>query len=350
MSPKILITIGSGSYFSSQLSLLSFDFDKEQFDIVHSQVNNIYSESTKGFLGLAKCPLGYVITSEAQIHILSKNLSNSQSFTYEFFNDVHYTHWSDNHNKYFVTNTGLDTIEVFDKDMRLDKTIHLLQINDLYRILAQTASGIRKKIYSKNRRNIDNHTLEDMRYKNLSKKINYPGLQKYFLPALFRAKKIDFRYAFMRPHVVHPNYICEIDNDILVTLKNPGEVRSILNKKVLLTGLKGPHDGCLRQNSFLLTESGSGMLSWADNIHKSVDLLSAKFRRIQICDPKEGFVRGVDLISGEYLIVAVSKRREINDQKPAWLALVNKKTGSIENKYEIPYEFGTNPFSVLKLT
>ncbi|WP_136987654.1 hypothetical protein [Synechococcus sp. N5] len=349
MTSKILITIGGGCYFSSHMSLLSFDLDNEQFDIAFSKENNIYGESTKGFLGLVESPLGYLITSEAQIHILSKSLLSSQSFTYKFLNDAHYTHWSDYHNKYFVANTGLDTIEVLDKDMRPNKSIHLLQQKDLFRILAQTASSIKQKIFPRDCSLTINPTLEDIRYKKLSKKIILPGLQKYFLPALFRARSIDFRFAFMRPHVVHPNYICEFDDDILVTLKNPGEVRSIYSKQILLKGLKGPHDGCLRNNTYLLTESSNGIVSWADNIHRSTDLKSANFKRVQVCDPKKGFLRGVELISDEHLLVAVSKRREVQDDQPAWLALINKKIGFVEKKYEIPYELGTNPFSILKI-
>ena len=349
MSPKVLITIGGGCYFSSYMSLLSFDLDTEQFDLVYSKDNNIYGESTKGFLGLAKTPLGYVITSEAQIHILSKDLSSSQSFTYKFLNDAHYAHWSNYHNKYFVANTGLDTIEVFDHDMRHNKSLHLLQQKDLFRVIAHTASSIRQKIFPRDRPIAINPTLEDIRYKKLSKKICFPGLQKYFFPALFRARSIDFRFAFMRPHVVHPNYICEFDDDMLVTLKNPGEVRSIYSKQVLLSGLKGPHDGCLRNNTYLLTESSNGIVSWADNIHRSIDLRSANFRRIQVCDPKKGFLRGVELISHDHLLVAISKRREVHDEKPAWLALINKKSGLVEKKYEIPFELGTNPFSILNI-
>ena len=39
----------------------------------------------------------------------------------------------------------------------------------------------------------------------------------------------------------------------------------------------------------------------------------------------------------------------MQDDKPAWLALINKKIGFVEKKYEIPYELGTNPFSILKI-
>lgn len=151
----------------------------------------------------------------------------------------------------------------------------------------------------------------------------------------------------MRPHLYHPNFIEKIGNKYLVTLKNTGEVIDLASRQVIVSGLLGPHDGILRRGIYLLTESGRGVLKFAKNITSIEDLKTANFIDIDICPPNKGFVRGVDLLTDDVAIVAVSKRREIKDNQASWIALVDLEKCSIIKKIDIPLEYGTNPFSVV---
>jgi hypothetical protein len=191
---------------------------------------------------------------------------------------------------------------------------------------------------------------EDMRYKHLTESIFLVDLRKILFPKELYQSGDDLRYVAFRPHIVHPNYIGRVGHEYLVTLHHSGQIVTLEGMEVVLSGLQGPHDGVLRGTTYLLTQAGTGMLSFRRSVESVEDLRHASLDHIEVCDPRRGFLRGVDLCSEDTALVAVSKRRELSDGRPAYLSLVELSSGRHLRSIAIPQEYGTNPFSVVDVT
>jgi hypothetical protein len=354
--------MGAGTYFSKYAYLIVVNLVQgevvEEFKLRHQ----IYEESTKGFTGasLDRQNGTLWVTTEAEIFELSLNpIRVIKRTTKPFLNDVHHVYVDDSSKEIFVSNTGLDTVEIFDLNLNHKKSVSLLK---KWRYLK---TGFKQFFFKKTRRKIKNFLLklkrfslfkaekfwqEDMRYKHLSKNIFLADFYKLFFPNVFYSNKFDLRYTIFRPHILHPNHIFKIGNQYLVTLKNTGEVVDLDTKEVVLSNLKGVHDGILKKGLYILTQADLGYLSYCIHTEEDIDFSNKKLLDIEVCSPKEGFVRGVDLFEDNIVAVTVSKRREIGDDSPAYIALFNLDNQRFLNRFEIPLKYGTNPYSILDVT
>jgi len=360
MNKTVLISIGAGTFFSNEKYLLVINIDDGSIFDTFSKKHQVYNESTKGFTGISLSKNNAVwICSEAELYKFDLNpISYNNYYTDKIFNDVHYCFYDDNENKLFVCNTGLDSVEEFNQNFNHVKSYNLVRKKYFFKTIKSIISGYyRQYKHRKSISDIDNNNqtteklfYEDIRYKNLKYADPFNTFKKFFCPSFFYNKKDDLRFYLFRPHILHPNFICKIQDNILITLKNTGSVIDLKTGKTIISNLSGPHDGILKNNIYLITESGKGNLLYSKDIYSIKDLQEKPFETIQVCDPKKGFVRGVDLIDNNTAVVAVSKRRDITDEKPAWVALVDLNSRTITKKIDIPVIYGTNPFSVIDIS
>ncbi len=360
MNPYVLVTIGAGTYFSEYAHLFVLDLARNRVVEDFEWRNQIYKQSTKGFLGAFPAKDNTLwITTEAEIfHFSVKPLRVLKRYSCSFFNDVHFAFFDNSEEQLIVCNTGMDAIEYFKDDFTHLRSVPLVQtFNYVDRCLKSILYNKPKRRWRdfilrlKNRSTTNDDLFsEDMRYKNLTEDFWLADLYKAFYPGKLYDHSRDSRYILFRPHILHPNFICKIDSQYLVTLKNTGEVVSLTTGEKIITGLRGPHDGLLKQNIFILTEAGNGALTYCSGIETLNNLKSAGLTRIKVCDPREGFLRGVDLVSEHVAVAAVSKRREVSDDKPAYLLTVDLHSQQVTSKIEIDARYGTNPFSVVDVT
>lgn len=358
MSRRVLISIGRGICFSKFAHLLVLDVDSKKVIESFKYRHRIYPQSTKGFLGISRKKNGNVlVNTEAEIMEFALNpIVMTNYFTWPFFNDVHFAMHDEQTDQIIVCNTGLDSLEIFDSNFRHLRSIPLAKgmkhvrqhlrtsFRKTRRTLGNLCLKIRRKITS------DDFFAEDIRYKNLSKSLWFANIRKALFPESLYKKQYDFRYVLFRPHVLHPNYLCRVADELFLTIKNTGSVISLSTGMTVLTNLEDPHDGILVRTTYLVTESSKGTLVFAKNVKTAEDINNQAMEVVNICEPSKGFVRGVDLLDYDTAVVSVSKRREIGDKCPAWLAIVDLSKKTLSDRFEIPFEFGTNPFSVINVS
>lgn len=356
----VLVTLGSGVSFSEYAYIIVVDIESSQIVDTYEAKHQVYESSTKGFTGAHISQDELFVTTEAELLSFSVNpLKLKKRETFTFLNDVHGVYFDSTQKKIFVCNTGLDSVEVFNNKLTHVDSINLT-CNKKY-----FAKFIKNLFIDKPRRKLrdcllklsklapqNNNDLwtEDIRYKHLIQGKFIYNFYKFFIPQKLYEVDKDLRFVLFRPHILHPNFIEKLDNDYLVTLKNTGEVVSLKDKQTILKDLKAPHDGIIKNSCFLITQAGSGFLSYSDKIFTINDLKQCRLKDIQVCNPDEGFIRGVDMLSESKVVVAISKRREISDDRPAYLAIIDLNKEKIIKTINIPQYYGTNPFTVINVS
>jgi len=351
--------MGSGVCFSRFAHLCVWNLAKGAIVETHRYRHRIYEQSTKGFTGISRDSNGrFLINSEAEVMEFTLNpITRTHYFTAPYLNDVHFSLHDEGTNRIVVCNSGLDAIEIFDTDYVHLESIPLCKVTDcLTRYVTATLARHKRKardicLARKHRNAAPDLFTEDMRYKNLSESVLFANTRKMFFPGSLYRSEYDLRYVIFRPHLMHPNFLCRIGDELLVTLKNTGKIVSLRDGGTVLSGLRGPHDGILRAGIYLLTEADSGTVLFATGVESASDLKICRMQTVQVCDPAKGFLRGVDLLDDDTAVAAVSKRREIgNDADAAWFAVIDLVSKSIIDRFDIPREFGTNPFSVVNVS
>lgn len=356
-----LITIGSGVEFSTHAYLIVLDLNTgyilEEFKYRHQ----VYDRSTKGFTGavIAADNTLWVTTEAEVLHFRLNPLRIIKRVTKPIFNDLHFVFADSDRSRILICNTGLDSVEEFDFGFNYIRTIRLVQGSKYFGQAAKVIMGAkpRRKLRDlwlklKRKTSPQNEKLwaEDRRYKHLTESIFLTDITKILFPSRLYHSDIDLRYVLFRPHILHPNHIWKIGEQYLVTLKNTGEVITLKERQTVLADLDSPHDGILRESTYMITQSGSGSLSYINSVDAVCDLKRQQLQHVQVCDPKEGFLRGVDLLSDKLAVVAVSKRREISDDRPAYLSLIDLERNQLIGETNIPQKYGTNPFSIIDVT
>ena len=358
MSLRVLVSIGCGIGFSKFAHLLVLDLDSKKVIEIFKYRHRLYPQSTKGFLGISRKKNGNVlVNTEAEIMEFALNpIVMANYFTWPFFNDIHFAMYDEITDQIFVCNTGLDSLEIFDCNFKHLRSIPLAKGMKYLRQHSKAFFGKIKRtarnLCLKVRRQItpDNFFAEDIRYKNLSSSFCFANIRKAFFPQSLYKMQHDFRYVLFRPHILHPNYLCRVANELLLTIKNIGSIISLSTGLPILTNLEDPHDGILAGDTYLITESSRGTLLFARKVKTVDDINEQTMETINICEPSKGFVRGVDLLDDNTAVVSISKRREINDKRPAWLAIVDLNDKKIIDRFEVPIKYGTNPFSVINVS
>ena len=351
--------MGSGVSFSPFAHLCVWNLAKGAVVETHGYRHRIYEQSTKGFTGISRDSNGkFLVNSEAEVMEFTLNpITRTHYFTAPYLNDVHFSLHDERANRIVVCNSGLDAIEVFDTDYVHVESIPLCRLTGcLTRYVTATLARYKRKVRDicltwKHRNAASDFFAEDMRYKNLSESVLFANTRKMLFPESLYRGEYDLRYVMFRPHLMHPNFLCRIGDELLVTLKNTGKVVSLRDGGTVLSGLRGPHDGILRTGTYLLTEADSGTVLFATGVESVSDLKTRRMQAVRVCDPAGGFLRGVDLLDDDTAVAAVSKRREIgNDAGAAWFAVIDLANRSITDRFDIPREFGTNPFSVVNVS
>jgi hypothetical protein len=360
MPAYVLVTIGAGVRFLAFAHLFVMDLDSgcvvDDFRFRHQ----VYEQSTKGFTGASLSQDGTLwVTTEAEILQLRLNpLEPMRRVTEPFLNDVHHVCRDAQRDEVLVCNSGLDAVEVFSPELDHIRTVNMAR-HLRYLPRALSLALVRKplrqlrdllKLRRAARPSSAEIWAEDMRYKHLTESIFWVDLRKVLFPHKLYQAGHDLRYVAFRPHIVHPNFVGKVGDDYLVTLHHPGQVVTLEGGEVVRSGLRGPHDGVLRGATYLLTQAGTGLLSFCRSVESVDDLHHAAFQHVQVCDPRRGFLRGVDLCTEDTALVAVSKRRELTDDRPAYLSLIDLSSSRCLKSLAIPLEYGTNPFSVVDVT
>ncbi|MFQ5584778.1 MAG: hypothetical protein ACE5GL_10120, partial [Calditrichia bacterium] len=123
---KILLTCGPGLEPSENAYMIVVDWKTKEIVDQAEMKHDYYSESHKGFSGGALNGRHLLVTSETELFKYKLNpLKLVARTSSELFNDVH--HVCEHGGFYYVSNSGLDSIEVFDRNFKYHKTIPLIR-------------------------------------------------------------------------------------------------------------------------------------------------------------------------------------------------------------------------------
>ncbi len=179
-------------------------------------------------------------------------------------------------------------------------------------------------------------------YSHLPKKKPWSNLVKAFRPHAIPKIGVDMRQSDSRPHFLHPNHVWAQGDDFLITLFRPGVQIRLSDGAVSTNGLSKPHDGVIDEGELLFTECVKGTVV----IHDS----KQQARRIEVIpEGKKGFVRGLAARHGS-LYVGLSALRSATSHPFARVAVVDRRSGLLQDCWEIPDAFGRQVFSILDVT
>ncbi|RMF55749.1 MAG: hypothetical protein D6748_14850 [Calditrichaeota bacterium] len=339
---KLLLSCGPGLENKNNSHIIVVDWKSKEIIDQHESFHQVLSSSHKGFTGGHIYDKNLVVANEVEIFIYElAPLKLLFRTTNRLFNDLHYVTQIDS--KFYICNTGLDTIEVFDKDFKHLQTIPLIkQFGFKFFHLCRLFSDNFKRWRNKklNKLGYYDHLQDNIWGKNIRKLVN---------PLCFHNSQRDLRFHDLRPHLLHPNYLFKYNGDIWVTLWRGGGVMSLNNGRFLVKESGWPkdalHDGVLDKSTFFLTDAQNNRLLIYKQAKDSIEF--QPIHRIDITDAREeGFLRGL-CVTTKSIFLGLSARR--NSYKWPFARVLEYDRESLQkvDEWIIPEKYGKMIYSVL---
>ena len=339
--PQLLLTCGPGSKRSAPHGdILVVDWDDKEIIDQFRFKHNVYEESHKGLAGATWNGEKLLVATECELLEFSAQplqLLSSRSFPY--LNDVH--HVAGRNGKIWVANTGLDCVEIYDSEWK-----HL-ETQDLLGSLARRLRYSYTALYFTIKRGYE--TLRGWRpaYSHMPERPVLRNTRKLLISNAYRRKEHDLRFCLFRPHILHPNHVLVLDQDVWVTVNTTGEVVSLGTGKILANGLGRAHDGIVAGNYHFTTDASINRLVVHEFKPDGPDLGQKVHDKLVTSSRSEGFLRGISVI-GDRIFVGLTVRRGPNGYcKTARIWELDRKTLERVDEWSIPDEFGLQVFSVL---
>ena len=342
---KLLLSCGPGLENKETSHLLVVDWQNKDIIDVHECRHKVITSSHKGFTGGNVVDDQLVIANEVEIfkyQLLPLKLIDR--YSHHFFNDLHYVTFIDDF--YYVCNTGLDTIEIFDKHFKHQETITLIDKFGYH--LSHLFQLFKDNFYRWSKKNIKKLGY----YEHLQDNIWGKNIRKLLDPLCFHKSKRDLRFQDLRPHLLHPNHIFSYEGEIWVTLWRGGGVLGLNDGKFLVKESGWPHDalhdGVMNHQDFFLTDAQNNRLLVYTKENEPL-----KFRnvsRLFVTEKKEqGFLRGI-AVSSSSVFLGLSARRNSSHWSFARIIEFDRKSLKKIDEWNIPEKYGKMIYSVLDVS
>jgi len=342
MGIKLLVTTGPGLQPGPDGYVLVVDWQCRRVIDRWRFTHSVYRQSHKGLAGASVAGGTLLVAAEAELLKLEMApLRLVDRRTFRFLNDVHHISVSDG--RIWVCNTGLDCLEEFDAEWRL------VQTHDLIRPFGRKARHLARLLPHDMRKSWRWMTGHYDYYQHLPYRPPFRNVAKLLRPGVYRNNGRDLRKCDFRPHFLHPNYICPVGDDIWVTLFFSGEVVSLKQKCVVLSGLGRPHDGVVVDGWHYVTDCAANRVVVRQKPDHDRPARTIAERRVTN-DLSEGFLRGI-CPAGEYVFVGLTARRGAPDPyRAARIVMLHAGTLEFVDQWVVPEKYGLGLFSIVDVT
>ncbi|MBN01895.1 MAG: hypothetical protein CMJ77_22540 [Planctomycetaceae bacterium] len=337
---KLLISTGPGLIASREGHVVVLDYDRKCVIDALSYEHRVHESNRKGLEGASWYKDNLLVASECELltlEVAPLKLVTSRSFP--FFNDVHHVVASGN--QIWICNSGLDRIDEFDDSWRPVRS-HCV-MGPPARRLRYAATSFRRnaqKWYSRLRG-------WEKAYDHLQHRPIFKTTRKILFNDPYGQNGRDLRFSYFRPHVLHPNHLFLLKDDVLVTLFATGELISLKTKEILVNDLGKPHDGVVADDELYVTDCSTNRLL-VYSFDATGPKVGSKILDTKITEKIEhGFLRGV-AVSGDVVYVGLTARRNApKDYSRAAILKLDRSTHEILDEWILPEEYGKNIFTIL---
>ena len=302
--------------------------------------HTVYPDSHKGLAGVSWYGDRLLIAAECELlECAIRPLRILQSRTFPFLNDVHYLAGAED--RIWVCNTGLDCVEVFDSRW------NLLETRDLLGPLRRRLRYSKTSLYYVLKRGYEQLRGWRQPYAHLPDRPWLCNTRKLLISNAYRKRERELRFSLFRPHILHPNHIQVLDNDVWVTNNTTGEIVSLNQGTILTNGLGRAHDGVVEGEEHFATDCIENRVV-VHEFQAQGPSLGKKIRdRVVTTCREEGFVRGVAAVD-DRVYAGITVRRGCEDQYgSARIIELDRKTLRRIDEWEIPRRYGQQVYSVV---
>lgn len=337
---KLIVTVGPGFSPTPHGHLLLLDWQARKVVAEFSYAHRVYSQSHKGLTGASWYGERLLVATEAELlefSVAPLRLIESRSF--HFLNDVH--HLAACGDRIWVCNTGLDCVEELDAAWQPVATHHLVKPFGRHwlQILETLRSDIRKS-WNRLRGRYDF-------YSHLTERPVCPNVVKLVWQNAYRRNRRELRYCDFRPHVLHPNHVLPLEDDVWITLFRTGEIVSLRRGVTVARGLGHPHDGIVSGDELFVTDCQSNRLM--------VYQIDASKQTVGPCVAvrsitrhlSEGFLRGVVAVGDRVFVGLTARRGRPTNFESARIIALKRQSLEPVDEWIVPAKFGRQVFSIL---
>lgn len=339
-STRLVLTLGPGLSSAPYGDLVIFDWEERAVVDRYRFRHQVHAASHKGLAGASWSGERLIVTTEAEVlefETAPLRLVSVRSFP--FFNDVH--HVVRTADRHWVCNTGLDAIEEFDRDWKW------LKSHELVRPFGRSFSHLCELFSHDMLKSWRRWTGRYKQYGHLGHRPAFRNLSKVVAYESFRRRYPELRHSDLRPHVLHPNHLLPVGDDLWVTLWRTGQIVSLKQQTVLASGLGHPHDGVFFDDEYYVTDCQSNRLLVFHGNRERGRLGDLKAERVITRSLWEGFLRGV-YASGPFVYVGLTARRGARPiDQTARIVKLDRQTLDTLDTWTVPAEYGTGVFSIL---
>lgn len=337
---KLILTLGPGLSTEPYGDLVVLDWETKSVVDEFRYEHRFYEKSHKGLAGGSWQDGGLLIATEVEILKFDvAPLRFVKGHTSRVLNDVH--HVAASADRIWICNTGLDCLEELDLDWEPLETHDL--VRDFGRRPAGMARLARRSVTKSWNRFRGRYEL----YTHLTHRPWLPNVMKTIRPGLYHRRDIDLRVCDFRPHVLHPNHVLPMGDDVWVTLWQTGEVASLKHRRVLARDLGNPHDGIPAGDRFYVTDCLHNRLIVHHFDPETCTIGARCIDRILTEHRSEAFVRGV-AVGDELIFVGMSVRRMAPPGfGSARIAALDRTTLKLVEEWTIPEKYGKQVFSLI---
>ena len=335
----LLLTLCPGTVVAETAFLVVAEWPSWRIVEAFEQKHGVYETTHKGFAGASLAGDKLIVTTEAEvIQFGLAPISMRKVTTQPFLNDLH--HVAPTQGGFVVVNTGLDCLELFDRQWNHRSTISLIPFFN--RNMSYLARLMKHSVI-KSRTRMQRGSL----YGHLNHRIPFPNVLKFFSPMGIRQSGRDLRYYDLRPHFLHPNHVTVYGDECWVTLLRPGIVIRIPDGQILASDLGRPHDGVIIDDEYLLTDCKNSQViifNMKGNVPGDTRLIA------NVIPPDgKGFVRGIVAVDDKIFVGLTALRGRAQFPRGR-IAVLDRLTGKIRDSWIIPEKFGSSVFSILDVT
>ncbi len=342
---KLLLTLGPGLKPDSQCHILVVDWKKKAIVDTYRFQHNVYHQTHKGFAG-ASHNNGRLLAA-TEVELLEFDLAPLRlcaSHTYPFLNDVH--HIVETANRIWVCNTGLDCVEEFDKSWQWVTTHHLI------RPFARRPRRIAELMILDARKSWKRLRGKYEYYTHLTKRPPFRNIRKLCRQDAYRRGRSDLRVMDFRPHVLHPNHLLPIGDDLWVTLWQTGEIISLQRGRVVASHLGRPHDGIIAGNQLFVTDCKTNQVIVHEIEYRQSGIdVGCRVSRCAVTENvSEGFLRGIAVQAESVFVGLTARRGSSRKHQTARVIELERRSLQILDEWVVPLQYGRHIFSVVNVT
>jgi len=335
---KLCITLGPGLQPTPYGDVVVLDWRDRRVVDEFRYRHAVYEQSHKGLCGASWSGDHLLVASEAELlefHVAPLRLKSAR--TLNFLNDVH--HIASDSEHIWVCNTGLDCIEELDAAWSPVETHHLV------RPFGRDATNVASLLYHDFRKSWKRLRGRYEHYTHLTKRPAFRNVVKLCRQDAYRRNGSELRFSDFRPHVLHPNHVLPVGNDLWITLWRTGEIVSLRQERVLLKDLGRPHDGIIANDKLYVTDCKENRLLVYDIRGQTP---GGKLAEVRITEHKqEGFLRGIAVGEGLIWVGLTSRRGAPTQFKTARIVALDAQTLQRVDQWVVPSEYGMQIFSIL---